>query len=116
MSAGRLKRRVTLKNVVRVSDGAGGWDRADATETTVWAEVREAKPMEVQRAMTVSSRIDRIVRIRWRADLAASFGPEAVAVYTDNAGRVHTLAVKTLVDSDDASRWIFLGCLEGGPV
>lgn len=116
MTAGRLSRRLTLKNVVRVSDGAGGWDRSDAAETTVWAEIREATAREVERAMTRSQRIDRMVRIRWRPDLAASFGPEAVAQYTDNAGRVHTLAVKTVVDVDDKSRWLLLGCLEGGPV
>lgn len=115
MSAGRLSRRVTLKNVVRVSDGAGGWDREDTAETTVWADVRDAKPYEIQKAAARSVRIDRIVRIRWRPDLASEFGPEAVALYTDNSGRAHTLAIKTLVDKDDSSRFLDLGCIEGAP-
>lgn len=116
MEIGQLNRRVTLINCVRVEDGAGGFTRADANEVTVWASAKPASWNQQQQALKLEQRISLVLRIRWRADLAHVFGPEARATLIDAGGHSRSLSVKTVVDPDERRNWLELGCSEGGPL
>lgn len=116
MKLGDLRHRIELINVSRADDGAGGSTRADVVEMTVDGAVNPASWSQQQRAEQLQQRISHTITTRWRPDLAAGFGPEARARFTDLAGRVRELAVKTVVDPDERGFWLELGCMEGGPL
>lgn len=113
---GALRTRVELIDINGVQTPAGGWARTDTVEATVDGAVNPASWSQQQRAERLEQRISHVIIIRWRPDLARSFGPEARARFTDRAGRVRELAVQTVVDPDERGRWLELGCLEGGSV
>jgi len=113
---GELRHQIELINVTRVDDGAGGSMRADVVEAVVDGAINPASWSQMQRAEQLQQRVSHTITIRWRPDLAAGFGPEARARFTDAAGRLRELSVKTVVDPDERARWLELGCLEGGPL
>jgi len=50
MQAGKLDRRITIEDLQRTSDGAGGWTETWVTLATVWAEKRKQSGDEAFRA------------------------------------------------------------------
>jgi head-tail adaptor len=113
---GALRHEVDLIAIVRTDDGAGGWTRADTTILSVDADVRPASWSQQQRALRLEQRISHVIVIRWDPDILDGIGPESRARFTDNAGRVRELAVKTIIDPDERGVWLELGCAEGGPL
>lgn len=116
MEIGQLNRRIELIACQRADDGAGGYTRADISDMEVWGNIKPASWSQQQHAERLEQRVTHTITIRWRADLAYSFGPEARARVIDAGGRVREFAVKTAIDPNDKRNWLQLGCIEGGPL
>lgn len=113
---GNLRHRVELVGIGRIDDGAGGYTRSDTVAATVWADIKPVSWSQQMRAERLEQRITHVITIRWRADLASGFGPEARVRFQDKGGRVRELSVQTVVDPKEQRRWLELQCLEGGPL
>lgn len=119
MRAGVLDTKVSLFDIAYADDGAGGAtlsSSANADAPEVWASIAPANWRQQEMAARREQRIDHVVTIRWMAELASGFGPDARLSFVDRAGTTRWLAVKTVVDPDNRGRWLELGCLEGGPL
>lgn len=65
LAAGALNRRITIQRKTDVPDGSGGYDRAWADLTTVWAKATPVAGKEALVAGTLRSSQPWRVEIRW---------------------------------------------------
>lgn len=107
-SLGRLRHRVTIQQIGRTADGAGGYARDDTPGATVWAEVKLVNAFERFQYQQLQKDITHKVRIRSRSDI------EHVQRLTWGS---KTLYVESVADPFEDSRpgeWLVLACREGG--
>jgi head-tail adaptor len=113
---GALRESIELIGLGRVDDDAGGWTRDDSVSAVVSGQVKPASWSQQQRAERLEMRVSHVVTIRFDPDLADLVKSDSRLRFTDRAGRVRNLSVKTIIDPDEDARWLELGCVEGGPV
>lgn len=110
---GALNKRLTLIGVDRVSDGAGGYVRADGEEAEVWAQIRPASANERQQAEKLGQVISHVVTVRHRSDLLPVRGMRGK--WIDHAGRAREITFETAHDPDERGRFLVLTGREGDP-
>lgn len=66
MSAGSLRRRAKVYEMVRISDGAGGWEEDWQEWDTVWVGWSPLRPRERMEAMAQNLEIAGMIRMRYR--------------------------------------------------
>lgn len=69
MQAGKLDRRITIEDLQKTPDGAGGYTENWVTLATVWAEKRKQSGEEALRAGSVVPAETVIFRTRFRSDV-----------------------------------------------
>ena len=69
MIVGRLNKRITLVQSVKIPDGAGGYKSTWVTQATVWAELRKPEVKTEVAGGAIASVLLREVSIRYRTDV-----------------------------------------------
>lgn len=121
---GRMRHRLTIMGVVRVSDDGGGYERADAVLANVWGRITTVGALEANTYSQLQERVTHKALLRFRADL-----DQGSTVYWLNAGATEpevastaapdglALYVVTAVDADPDGRpgeFMELTLREGG--
>lgn len=108
---GALRHRVTVKQIVRQSDGAGGFARADAGPVTFAAQVETLSANEIRAYSNLQERVTHRVIARYRTDVDQGQS----AVWHHPKGDV-ALYIASAVDHrpERPGEWMALLCREGG--
>ena len=69
MNIGRMDKLISLIEMVRTPDGAGGYSTVATTRATVWAEFVRPRVASLQETGTVISEMNREIKIRTRTDV-----------------------------------------------
>ena len=96
---GALRHRVTIETPVDTQDDIGGFSRAYAPLTQVWARIEAVSADQDFSEARLEQKTRHVVTIRWRADVRAQ-------MRFDHRGR--KLVIQTVRDAD---RWRCLPCL-----
>ncbi len=73
MRIGDLKKRIDLESPVRTSDGMGGFSIVYKNEATIWAAIWPISASEQVQAMQTVMTISHRIRVRYVADIKASW-------------------------------------------
>lgn len=107
MRAGRLRHQVTIQQLTRTTDGAGGYTQSWSTFATVWAQVTPVRGLEQPLGDGTAAPITHEVRLRWvdgvRPDMRIS-----------HDGRTLTISGPPL-NIDERDREMVLTCSEATP-
>lgn len=112
-TVGQLRNRVEFLGIGRQEDGAGGFERVDSIETTVFAAIRPASAGEQYRALRLEQHVTHIITMRWRPDFRPSHGQRVR--WSDRAGAVREAYVLAAHEQDERGRWMIIQAREGGP-
>ncbi|MGH6737325.1 MAG: phage head closure protein [Methyloceanibacter sp.] len=100
---GELRRRLTLEQAQRVSDGAGGFTETWVEVATVWAALRPSGGSEAVEADRLAGRVSHEVVLRYRPGVTP-------AMHFRLGARVfHILAA---IDVDERKTWLRCQCEE----
>lgn len=97
---GGLRHRLTLEDVQRVSDGAGGFNESWVTVATVWAALEPSGGGEGVDAGRLAGRVSHMVTLRYRAGVTPAMR------FRHGARVFHILAA-----TDEGERKHWLRCL-----
>lgn len=103
MQAGKLDKRVTLQQLNRTADGAGGWEEVWANVATVWARVSPLRGGERYEAQRVQANLSHKVTIRHRAGTT----PAMRILYG-----TRVLQITAVIDPDERHEVLELLCEE----
>lgn len=107
MRAGELRRRITLEQETRTSDGGGGSAQTWAPFATVYAKVAPLTGTEAGVASQVGSAVTHRVEIRYRAGVTSK-------MRINYGGRI--LNVRAVLNIEERNRELHLMCEELKPV
>lgn len=103
MSAGKLRHRVTIQQLVKADDGYGGIVETWQDVATVWATVEPLRGSERYRAQQVQSELTHKVTMRYRPGVK----PQMRLLYGDRV-----LEIEAVIDVEERHRWLELLCSE----
>jgi len=103
MSAGRLRRRVTIQRSVRVDDGYGGSQVVWEDVGKVWAAVEPLRGSERYAAQQVKNDLSHRVLMRYRPGIT----PQMRLVLNDRV-----LNIEAAINVEERNRWLELLCRE----
>lgn len=103
---GALRRRLILQSAVDTTDDTGAIARAFVDGDALWAQVQPLKAARDLVAGRDEARVTHRVVLRWRANVTV-----AMRFRLDD----RILAIRTLVDVDEARRWLLCLCEETSP-
>lgn len=103
MRPGNLRHRVTLQQLSRIDDGAGGYIETWIAVATVWADVYPLKGQELYQAQQVQANLSHRVTIRYRAGVEPSMRLQY---------GTRTLAIEAVIDPEERHRELILMCSE----
>lgn len=106
MSAGALRRRVTIELPVETPDGAGGRTVVWSPLAAVWAEIHPQKAHERVNAHQIEARTTHIIRVRYRSDVL----PTMRVVFGTRVFAIHGV-----LDDGERRRYLNLFCEEDAP-
>lgn len=106
MSAGRLRKRVTIQRLARTDDGYGGSLEDWQDVATVWAAVEPLRGSERYEAQQVQSVLSHRVMMRYRPGIK----PQMRLVMKDR-----TLMIEAVINVEERNRWLELLCQEVVP-
>jgi SPP1 family predicted phage head-tail adaptor len=103
MKPGNLRNRVTLQQLTRTDDGAGGYTETWTGVATVWADVYPLKGNERYEAQQVQANLSHRVTIRYRTGVE----PSMRLLYG-----TRTLTIEAVIDPEERHRELILMCSE----
>lgn len=103
MKIGNLRHRVTIQQLTRTDDGAGGYTETWTAIATVWADVYPLKGQERYDAQQVKANLSHRVTIRYRAGVEPSMRLQYGA---------RTLNIEAVIDPEERHRELILMCSE----
>ena len=102
---GKMRRRVTIEQKLSAADGGGGASESWVPIDTVWAwmhPVGQAEPVQGEQKRSLRTFE---ITMRYRSDVT----PAHRLVFGQTV-----LAILSVIDREDARRWLVLTCEEGG--
>ena len=110
MRIGLMKKRFTLEAESVAGDGAGGVSAAWAVVATVWGSIASVVKQSSLLSSVYEKRVTHTIVLRYRADVTVLSGMRL-------SGGGKSYVIRSVVNKDDAGRWIELlveeGCLLG---
>lgn len=103
MKPGNLRHRVTIQQLTRTDDGAGGYIETWTAVATVWADVYPLKGNERYEAQQVQANLSHRVTIRYRAGIVPSMRLQY---------GTRTLNIEAVIDPEERHRELVLMCSE----
>ncbi len=103
MRIGNLRHRITIQQIARIDDGAGGYTETWASAGTVYADVYPLKGQERYDAQQIQANLSHRVTIRYRADV----NPSMRLSYG-----TRTLVIEAVIDPEERHRELILMCSE----
>jgi SPP1 family predicted phage head-tail adaptor len=100
---GNLRHRITIQQIARIDDGAGGYTETWASAGTVYADVYPLKGQERYDAQQIQANLSHRVTIRYRADV----NPSMRLSYG-----TRTLVIEAVIDPEERHRELILMCSE----
>lgn len=106
MTAGRMRKRVTIQRLERTDDGYGGIVETWVDVATVWAAVEPLTGRERYEAQQVQSDLSHKVTMRYRPGIM----PQMRLVLKDRP-----LDIVAVINVEERNRWLELLCREVVP-
>lgn len=106
MKPGNLRHRITLEQITRASDGAGGYTETWSVVANVYADVYPLKGQERYDAQQIQATQSHRVTIRYRAGIT----PDMRVKY---GARI--LRIDAVIDPEERHRELILMCSEVNP-
>lgn len=107
---GALRQRVSIYNITRVDDGAGGFTRSDPSGGTLigtfWANLKPVGAKEITQASQHVERVTHMALVRYNS------------AFQDGQTLRHRgvdMYIVSVVDPDNLKEWLRLLLREGGP-
>lgn len=100
---GKLRRRVTLQELVKTDDGYGGTIETWQDITTIWAAIEPLRGNERYTAQQVQSELSHKVTIRYRTGIK----PQMRLLYKDRI-----FEIEAVLDVEERHQWLELLCSE----